>query len=464
MSVLIKNGTIVTAVDEVRADIFIEDEKISAIGIGLEYKATDVVDAQGLYVLPGGVDQHTHFNFTFKSATVRGFETSNAALVGGTTTVVDFANQEIGKSLTDSIQRYMDEKVAGKAMCDYGFHGVVFDPNEALFKEIKKLPEIGVSTLKLFMAYKGMPYHCDDDSVFKALKASKESGVTIMVHAENAEVIDVLQKQCMSEGNVGPKYHGVSRPPVVETECTHRATMLAEAADAPIFVVHVTCKGAMEAVRDAYLRGIPAFGETCTHYLTLDVENLSKPNFEGAKYVCSPALRSVEHREALWEAVKKGWLKCVSSDHCGFDWAEQKHLGHQDFTSIPNGAPGLQDRLAILWTYGVEKGKISRQKFVDLWATAPAKINGLFPRKGTIAVGSDADIVLFDPKATGVITNKKSFHGVDYNSYEGMEYIGEPVRVFLRGKLTVDRGKFLGRLGQGKFIKGDAFGLCYQEQ
>jgi len=240
--------------------------------------------------------------------------------------------------------------------------------------------------------------------------------------------------------------------------------MLATAAEAPIFVVHVTCKEAMEAIRDAYMHGIPAFGETCTHYLTLDVANLAKPDFEGAKYVCSPALRSSEHREALWEAVKKGWLRCVSSDHCGFDWAVQKHLGKDDFTSIPNGAPGLQDRLAVLWTNGVAKGRISRQKFVDLWATAPAKINGLFPKKGTIDIGSDADIVLFDSKSKGIITNAKSFHGVDYNSYESMDYIGEPVKVFLRGKLTVDAGKFIGKKGQGQFVKGKAFGLCYAEK
>ena len=464
MKFLIKNGIIVTMVDEIQADILVENEKIVAIGKNLDEEGIEIVNASGRYILPGGVDQHTHFNFSFKSATVRGFETSNAAIAGGTTTIVDFANQEKGKSLTESIKNYMEEKVSGKAMCDYGFHGVVFDPSESLFKEIPKLPEIGVPTLKLFMAYKGMPYHCNDDSVFKALQVSKDAGVTIMVHAENAEMIDVLQKQCISQGKTSPKYHGVSRPPIVETECTNRAIMLAEAAEAPIFIVHVTCKGAMEKIRDAYLKGISAFGETCTHYLTLDVENLSKPEFEGAKYVCSPALRSVEHREALWVALKKGWLKCVSSDHCGFDWAKQKHLGKNDFTSIPNGSPGLQDRLAVLWTNGVLKGKISRQKFVELWATAPAKINGLFPKKGTIAVGSDADIVIFDPKVKGIITNKDSFHGVDFNTYEGMKYSGAPEKVFLRGKLTMENGKFVGKAGQGEFIKGAPFGLCYQER
>jgi dihydropyrimidinase len=219
----------------------------------------------------------------------------------------------------------------------------------------------------------------------------------------------------------------------------------------------------MEAIRDAYNRGIPVFGETCTHYLVLDTENLAKPDFEGAKYVCSPALRSEMHRNALWDAIKKGWLKCVSSDHCGFDWKEQKHLGKDDFTVIPNGAPGLENRLAVLWTYGVEKGRISRQKFVELFATAPAKINGLFPRKGHIGIGGDADIVIFDPDFKGVMSVKNSLQGVDYCTYEGMEQIGRVEKVFLRGKLTVDNGIFIGQAGQGEFIKGRPFGLAYQE-
>lgn len=463
MKVLIKNGVVVTAIDEFQADVLIVDDKVEAIGASLEVKDAMVVDAKGKYVLPGGVDQHTHFNFSFRTATVRGFETSNAALVGGTTTIVDFANQRIGWSVKDSIDDYMEKKVIGKAMCDYAFHGVVFDPSAALFKEIPTLPDIGVPTIKLFMAYKGHPYHCDDDSVFKALQASKESGVTIMVHAENADVIDVLQKQLLAEGKTGPYYHAVSRPPLVEIEATQRAINLAALAGAPLFVVHVTCKEAMEAIRDSNIRGVPVFGETCTHYLVLDTENLAKPDFEGAKYVCSPALRSEIHRNALWEAVRKGWLKCVSSDHCGFDWKYQKHLGKDDFTVIPNGAPGLENRMAVLWTYGVAKGRISRQKFVDLFATSPAKINGLFPRKGHICIGGDADIVIFDPDFKGVMSVEGSLQGVDFCAYEGMEQIGRVEKVFLRGKLTVDGGKFIGTPGQGEFIRGKPFGLVYEE-
>ncbi len=464
MSTLIRNGTVITSVDEYVGDILIEGEKIRAIGTNLDVKADNIIDAKGKYIMPGGVDQHTHFDFSFGDATVFGWEGSNAALVGGTTTVVDFVNQKIGWSMKDSVDEYVETKVNGKAMCDYSFHGVVYDPSDALFEEIPKLPEIGIPSIKLFMAYKGHPYHCDDAAIFKALQASKEAGVTIMVHAENADVIDVLQKQLVAKGKTEPKYHAVSRPPLVEAEATQRAIYLAMMADAPIFVVHVTCKEAMEVIRDAYIKGVPAYGETCSHYLVLDTDNLSKPNFEGAKYVCSPALRGEEHREALWEAIKKGWLKCVSSDHCSFSWKEHKVLGRDNFINIPNGAPGLQDRLAILWTYGVEKDKISRQKLVELFATVPAKINGLFPQKGTIAVGSDADIVIFDPEWKGVISNKTSLHGVDYSSYEGMEQIGRAEKVFLRGNLTVDDGKFIGELGQGQFIPGKPFGLAYQER
>jgi dihydropyrimidinase len=463
MSILIKNGTVVTALDEFRADVLIEDEKITAIGTGLDGRGATVVDAAGKYLLPGGVDQHTHFNFSFRTATVRGFETSNAALAGGTTTVVDFANQQVGWTVKDSIDAYMEQKVIGKAMCDYAFHGVVFDPSPALFKEIPHLPDIGVPTIKLFMAYKGHPYHCDDDAVFKALQASRDNGVTIMVHAENADVIDVLQKQLLAEGKTGPYYHAVSRPPLVEIEATQRAINLAAMAGAPLFVVHVTCKEAMESIREANNRGLPVFGETCTHYLVLDTEHLAKPDFEGAKYVCSPALRSAVHRDALWEAIKKGWLKCVSSDHCGFDWKEQKHLGKDDFTIIPNGAPGLENRLAVLWTNGVVKGRISRQKFVELFATAPARINGLFPRKGHIGIGCDADIVVLDPDYRGVISVNGSLQGVDYCAYEGMEQIGRVEKVFLRGQLTINDGLFIGKVGQGQFIKGQPFGLAYQD-
>ncbi|NLP30115.1 MAG: dihydropyrimidinase [Clostridiales bacterium] len=461
MTVLIKNGTIITATDEFKGDILVKDGKIDKIGANLDDVAEMTIDASGKYVFPGGIDQHTHFNFTFGESTCVGWESSDAAVVSGTTTVIDFANQKVGWSVKDSVDEYLEEKVVDKACCDYGFHGVVFDPNDALFKEIERLPEYGIPTIKLFMAYKGHPYHCDDDSVLKALQASTDAGVTIMVHAENADMIDVLQKQTVNKGITGPIGHAISRPPVVEAEAVHRAAYLANLADAPIYIVHVTAKEAMRIIREEYAKGTNIFGETCTHYLTTTVDKLDLPDFEGAKYVCSPALRTQDHLDELWIALKKGWLNAISSDHVGFNWAVHKHAGKDSFVNIPNGAPGLENRIPIIWTEGVAKGRISKQKFVELCCTNPAKINGLYPQKGTLAVGSDADIVIFDPDYRGIVTNENSLHRVDFSSYEGWEQIGRAEKVLLRGELVAENGKYLGKPGSGKFVAGKPFGLCY---
>jgi dihydropyrimidinase len=461
MSLLIKNGVIVTAMEEYKGDILVEEGKIVAIGKDLDAKADEVVDAKGMYVLPGGVDQHVHFSFEFNGSKVRGFETSNAAAVGGTTTVIEFVNQLKGKGLIDTIDDYRKENAEGIAMVDYSFHGVITDSSTGVFDEIPKLPEAGYPTVKLFMAYKGMFFHCDDDVIAKSMQKAKDAGVTIMVHAENADLIDVLQKECVEKGQVEPYYHAVSRPPMVEVEATERAINIARLMDAPLYVVHVSTKGAVDAIKRAQDEGLPIYGETCTHYLTLDKENLAKPNFQGAKYVCSPALREQDDMDYLWESVKNGWINAISSDHCGFNWAEQKHMGKDDFRNIPNGAPGLENRLGVLWTTGVETGKITRSQLVDLFATKPAKINGLGDRKGHIGVGYDADIVLYNPNHKSVISNETSLQGVDYNSYEGMEQIGRPEKVFLRGQLIVNEGKYIGEKGQGEFVPGKAFGLCY---
>ena len=462
MSILIKNGTIVTSVSEYQADILVEGEKIAAIGKNLDSRARETVDASGKYILPGGVDNHSHFALPFGGTWTRGFETTPAAIVGGTTTVVDFAPQPEGLSIREAVSKHSEERAEGTSVVDFAFHGMVMDASDSLFEEIPSLAEAGIPTVKLFMAYKGTPFMVDDGILFRALETSKKTGVTIMVHAENGDLIDVLQKQCVEKGQVEPKYHAVSRPPTVETEATARAVGIAALADAPIFVVHVSCKGAMEAVRDAYQAGVAAYGETCPHYLTLGVDNLSRPDFEGAKYVCSPALRSPDHHEALWQALDRGWLQVVGSDHCGFNWKEQKHLGIDDFTKIPNGAPSVQYRLNILWTYGVRRGKISRQKLVDVYSTAPAKLNGLFPRKGDIAPGSDADLVIFDDTYEGVISVEDSLEGVDYCAFEGMEQKGRVEKIFLRGKLSVDDGRFVGEKGQGRLLKGEPFGSAYQ--
>jgi len=458
---LIKNGTIVTSVDEFKGDVLIKDGKILAIGEKLCNNADEVIDAKGMYVMPGGVDQHVHFSFEFNGEKVRGFETSNAAAVGGTTTVIEFVNQIEGKGLIDSIDDYRKENADGIAMVDYSFHGVITDPSTGVFDEIEKLPEAGYPTVKLFMAYKGMFFHADDDTIAKSMEKAKDFGVTIMVHAENADLIDLLQKNCIEKGNIEPYYHAVSRPPIVEVEATERAISIAKLMDAPLYVVHVSTKGAVDAIKRARAEGLPIYGETCTHYLTLNKENLAKPDFEGAKYVCSPALREQDDIDYLWTSIKNNWLNAISSDHCGFDWEKQKHMGKNDFRNIPNGAPGMENRLGVLWTTGVETGRISRKQLVDLFATTPAKINGIGHRKGHIGVGYDADIIIYNPNHKSKISAKNSLQGVDYNSYEGFEQIGRPEKVFLRGNLIVEEGKYIGEKGQGKFIPGKPYGLCY---
>ncbi|HUM55839.1 MAG TPA: dihydropyrimidinase [Bacillota bacterium] len=466
MSVLIKNGTILTAEEEFEGDIFIKAEKIEALGKELPYKADEVIDAKGKYILPGGVDQHVHFSFTYKGSKVRGFETSNAAAVGGTTTLIEFVNQEQGKGLVESIDEYRKKDADGIAMVDYSFHSVMTDPRDEVIEEIPKLAEAGYPTMKLFMAYKGMFFHADDDAVLRALIKGKEAGVTVMVHAENGDMIDVLTKKLVAEGKTDPYYHAVSRPVVAEAEATRRAIYLAELAEAPLYVVHVTCKEALEEIKNAYSKGQRIFGETCSHYLVLDTEDLARPGFEGAKYVCSPALRTEEHRKALWEAVERKWLNAISSDHCGFDYADQKHMGYgegRSFADIPNGAPSLQNRLNILWTYGVCEGKLTKTRLVDLFATSPAKINGL-ESKGQLAPGFDADVVIFEPGYKGTISFQNNLEGVDYCPFEGFEQKGRAETVFLRGKKIVSEGKYQGKKGQGRFIAGRPFGTAYKEE
>jgi dihydropyrimidinase len=461
MATLIKNGTIVTAAEEFTGDILIEGEHIKAMGRGFDRGAAEVIDATGKYVLPGGIDGHTHFSIPFMGTSTAGFDTTPGAIVGGTTTIVDFAPQPQGMSLMDSIAKHREEKAEGKSAVDFGFHAMVMDAQDGIFEEPPALVKAGIPTIKLFMAYKGTPFNVDDATLFRMLQKTKAVGMLTMVHAENGDVIDVLQRQLLAQKKTDPQYHATSRPPVVEAEATARATLLAKTAGAPVFVVHVSCAEAMIAIRDAKNQGIAAFGETCPHYLTLSVESLAKPNFEGAKYVCSPALREPLHHDQLWQALQQGWLQIVGSDHCGFNFKGQKEMGRGDFTKIPNGAPGVENRLAILYTYGVQTGTLSLQRMVDVFATAPAKFYGLYPRKGSITVGADADIIVFDPSYTGKISVETSLQGVDFNTYEGFEQRGRPEKVFLRGQLTVDGGKFVGKIGQGKFLERKPWGLAY---
>lgn len=463
MATIIKNGTIVNASEQFKGDILIEGEKIVALGSGLDSRAEETIDASGKYVFPGGIDGHTHYGLPFMGTKATGFDTTVAAVVGGTTSVIDFSPQPEGMSLVDSVAKHREEEAEGKSAVDFSLHAMVMDAKqERLFEDLPALIKAGIPTVKLFVAYKGTPFMCDDATVFRMLQATKNVGMLMMLHAENGDVIDVLQKQLIAEGKTDPKYHATSRPPVVEAEATARAAYLAKAADAPLFIVHVSCAEAMIAIRTAHQEGVDIFGETCPHYMTLGVENLAKPDFEGAKYVCSPALRESWHHDQLWQAIEQGWLQVVGSDHCGFNFKEQKEMGRGDFTKIPNGAPGTENRLAILYTYGVLTGKLSLQRMVDVFSTAPAKFYGMYPRKGSIVVGADADVVIFDPEYTGKISVETSKQGVDYSTYEGFEQKGRAEKVFLRGNLTVDGGDFVGKIGQGKFIEREPYGFAYR--
>lgn len=461
MSLLIKNGTVITASGEFRADVLVEGEKIAAVGLDLDSRAKEIVDATGKYVFPGGVDEHLHYN----SFNCYGYETSHAALAGGTTTVGDFVVQPMGVGLADSIRDYKKEKVDGLSTPDYIFHGIIMDPCEDSVKGLLDMPSVGVSSVKLFMAYKGMPYYVSDEWIFKALMTGKQAGVTIMVHAENADIIDVLNKKLIAEGKTEPKWFGESRPVYCEAEATSRAIYMAKMANSPLFVVHVTNQKAAEAIREAYNEGYSIYGETCTHYMTLNDENLSKPNFEGAKYVCNPPLRPQSDVDFMWEAINRGWLMSVGSDHAAVigGFAEGKHKGINDFTKIPPGSPGVQDRLYMIWTQGVETGKITRQKFVEVCCTNPAKVCGVYPQKGEIAVGSDADIVVFDPNYRGVISHKDALSGTDYCAYEGFEQKGIAEKVYLRGRLMAENGKFVGEKGKGKQVMSKPYALCYDK-
>ncbi|MBC8247799.1 MAG: dihydropyrimidinase [Deltaproteobacteria bacterium] len=465
MGTLIKNGTIVTAAEQYTSDVLIEGEKIVAIGAGLDERAETIIDAEGKYLFPGGIDAHSHFDLPFMGTNTAGFDTTPAAIVGGTTSVIDFTPQPAGMSLQDSIVKHREEAIEGKTAVDYSLHSMVMDTTvPGIFDEFGALVKSGIPTIKLFLAYKGTPFNVDDATLYKALEAAKDVGMLAMTHAENGDIVSLLQQKLIAEGKTAPKYHAESRPAIVEAEATARAASLAKAADAPIFIVHVSCEDAMLAIRNARQQGVDIFGESCPQYLVLDVDYLAKPGFEGAKYVCSPALRHKSNQDPLWRALNNGWLQTVGSDHCGFNMKGQKEMGMEQFTGIPNGTPGVENRLAILYTYGVLTGKLSLQRMVDVFATAPAKFFGMYPHKGSIVVGGDADIVIFDPTYVGKISVETSLHGVDYSAYEGFDEKGKADKVFLRGNLVADGGKYSGQLGQGQFIERQPYGLAYQSR
>ncbi|MDD2259796.1 MAG: dihydropyrimidinase [Bacilli bacterium] len=462
MTTLIKNGILITAYNEHKGDVLIDGEKIVSIEAESKALADVIIDASGKYVMPGGVDPHTHFSALCNvgNQDTAGYETTDAVVVGGTTTIVDYAPQDIGKGLLDSIKYRIN--VRAKDSCvDYALHAMITDVMDSIFDEIQELPRIGVTSIKCFMAYNGSPLHVDDGTLYKVLQKSKEYGITVFVHAENGEIIHTLQQDCVKMGDLHPRYHAVSRPAFVETEATRRAIYLAQIADTPIYIVHVTCKGAADAIKEAKCRGQKVMGETCTQYLTLDRSYLEQKDIrEAAKYICSPALRDLKEVDALWDALNERTLNAVVSDHCGIGM-NIKQYGLDNFTNIANGAPGAADRINMLWTEGVTKGRISKQTFVQIISTNPAKINGIYPQKGHIDIGSDADIMILDPSYKGTVRLADNPNGVDYNLYEGKELNGRVDTVLLRGKVVVEKAKFIGEFGQGRFVHSNSFGAAY---
>ena len=453
MRTLITNGTIVTAVDQYEGDVLVEDERIAAIGTRLDIRADKSIDATGKYVLPGGVDVHTHLDMPFGGTTsADDFESGTiAAAFGGTTSIVDFAIQYKGQTLHHAWETWM-RKAESKAVIDYGFHMIMTDLNDQTEQEMDALVCQGVTSFKLFMAYRGV-FMLDDGSIFKALLRTGKNGGMICMHAENGDVIDVLVQRALRAGQTAPKYHALTRPARAEAEATHRAIALAEIADVPVYIVHLSAAEALEMVAEARDRGLPAYAETCPQYLFLSDDNYEEPDFGGAKYVMSPPLREKAKQALLWQGLAFNDLQCISTDHCPFCMKEQKELGRGDFSKIPNGAPGIETRMSLVYDGGVREGRISLNRFVELISTSPAKIFGLFPRKGTIAPGSDADIVIFDPNRTVTLAAKTLHMKVDYNPYEGRRVTGAADTVLSRGRVVIENGQFAGRAGQGSFLK-----------
>src|SRR5947207_10959325 len=451
---IIANGKVVTATDTYLADIAISAGKIEVVGQNLpRQNAARVLEALGKYVFPGGIDVHTHLDMPFGGTTsADDFETgTRAAAFGGTTTLIDFAIQYKGQSLRTAFDTWM-KKASQKAVCDYAFHCIITELGDTQLKEMNALVREGVTSLKLFMAYPGV-FMLDDASIFKALQTTAKNGGLVCMHAENGSAIDVIVQQALAEGKTAPKYHALTRPTTAEAEAVSRAIALAEMAGAPVYIVHLSCHDALEKVREARDRGLPVYAETCPQYLYLSLDNMDAPGFEGAKYVFTPPLREKWHQEKLWNGLKNDTLPVVSTDHCPFCFKEQKELGKDDFTKIPNGGPGIEHRLSLVYAGGVGKNRFSVELFVALVSTTPAKIFGLYPRKGTIAVGSDGDLVIFNPTREHTISAKTHHMRVDYSMFEGIKVKGMPDVVMSRGRVLVENDKFLGKPGSGSFLK-----------
>jgi dihydropyrimidinase len=455
MRTLITNGTIVTAEASYRADILVDGETIAGIGQDLQAGGTtadETINARGRYVIPGAIDVHTHMELPFGGTFAKDtFETgTRAAAFGGTTTIVDFAVQSMGKSLREGLDAW-HAKAEGNAVVDYGFHMIMSDVNDDTLTEMDQLVSEGVPDFKLFTAYPGV-FFSDDGAIFRAMLRTRDNGGLIMMHAENGLAIDIVAAKEVAEGHTDPYYHGVARYPIFEGEATNRVIRLAEAAGVPVYIVHLSARDALDEVRAARDRGAMAFAETCPQYLFLSLDDLGN-GFNGAKFVCSPPLRPKDHWDDLWTGLLKDDLQVVSTDHCPFDFHGQKELGREDFRKIPNGLPGVEDRVDLLHDGGVVGGKLTRERWVEVISTAPAKLFGMYPKKGAVAVGSDADLVVYDPNRKRTISAKTHHMDVDYSCYEGREVQGAADIVFSRGTSVVRDGKFTGTKGHGQFIK-----------
>jgi dihydropyrimidinase len=459
MRTLISNGTVVTADGSYQADVLVDGEKIAGIGAGLAQMANatadETIDAAGRYVIPGGIDVHTHMKLPFGGTFAKDdfFTGTRAAAFGGTTTIVDFAVQSKGKSLREGLDAW-HALAEGNAVADYGFHMIMSDVNEDTLKEMDQLVSEGVPDFKLFTAYPGV-FFSDDGAIFRAMQQTGRNGGLIMMHAENGLAIDVIAADTIAAGTTDPIGHGLARYSVLEGEATNRVIRLAQAAKVPVYIVHLSAREALNAVRMARDEGLPAFAETCPQYLFLSLDDLGN-GFEGAKFVCSPPLRTKDHQPELWKGLQKDDLQVVSTDHCPFDFHGQKDLGKGDFRKVPNGLPGVEDRLDLLHDGGVVGGRITKERWVEIGSTAPAKLFGMYPKKGAIAVGSDADIVIYDPNRKHTISAKTHHMAVDYSCYEGRSVQGGSDVVMSRGAVIVRDGEFTGKQGAGRFLKRSA--------
>jgi dihydropyrimidinase len=457
MRTLIANGTVVNADGSAPADVLLDGETITAVGRGLP--GTDLaanvdrtIDATGKYVIPGAIDVHTHMELPFGGTFAKDtFETgTRAAAFGGTTTILDFAVQSKGKSLREGLDAW-HAKAEGRCAIDYGFHMIMSDVTDATLAEMDGLVAEGVTDFKLFTAYPGV-FYSDDGAIFRAMQQTAKNGGLILMHAENGMAIDVVAAELVAEGKTDPYYHGVARYPIFEGEATSRVIRLAEAAGVPVYIVHLSARDALNAVREARDRGVPAFAETCPQYLFLSLDDLGD-GFNGAKFICSPPLRSADHQGELWTGLSRDDLQVVSTDHCPFDFHGQKDLGRGDFRKVPNGLPGVEDRLDLMHDGGVVAGRMTRERWVEVCSAAPARMFGLAGRKGVIAPGADADLVVYDPARAHTISASTHHMFVDYSCYEGRKVVGGSDVVLSRGKVIVENGDYRGKPGDGRFLK-----------